>query len=465
MSVTRTPYTRNYFLTPAENGYKPPVTELELSKLYANNPKTFGTVLYEEVEDSLFSELIVKDNQFYFKANQVTWEEQQPSYNANIVSGVGVVSFDSATGEFTINNAAIVVDASDINSERPTSAQWLQVKVGMEFTAYDANGKETQGVITSISEDKQTFTATPKGGAWTTGFGAEDVTILFNGNNLEGCELAPRIGFNGYKAVRENTMHKDSEGVEYCEEIEAENGMDGGDATPYAIGSDEYNVDYRLKNAQKLLLQRMENRFVTNKRLTVAEANGGRRGTEGVLQTVEKRALKYGKISTKADLMNVFANMRMKKIKFATLRCSDEQYQLLTDLLDTTNFQNAFTDNSNSLVQIGFAGFKFGDQTILFKRWDLLDYYPNIGKKYHWILIPDGKLTVKLNGQVKQAGYLNIGWFEDNASGAYNFLRVEKGDVQQGTLTHGKKSIDYVVKCMPIVLRPEDWMLGYTPAA
>ena len=60
---------------------------------------------------------------------------------------------------------------------------------------------------------------------------------------------------------------------------------------------------------------------------------------------------------------------------------------------------------------------------------------------------------------------MNIGWFEDNASGAYNFLRVEKGDVQQGTLTHGKKSIDYVVKCMPIVLRPEDWMLGYTPAA
>lgn len=465
MAVARTPYTKDYFLTPADNGAKPPVTTLELSKLYANNPKTFGTVLYEEVEDSLFSELIVKDNQFYFKANQVTWEEEQPSYNANIVSGAGVVSFNSTTGVFTINDAAIAVDASDINSERPTSAQWLQVKVGMEFVAYDSTGKETHGVITAIAGDKKSFTATPKGGAWTSGFAATDITVLFNGNNLENCELAPRVGFNGYRAVRENTMSKDSEGVAYCEETEAENGMDGGDAIPYSIGSDEYNLDYRLQNAQKLLLQRMENNFVTNKRLTVAEANGGKRGTEGVLQTIEKRALKYGKISTKADLMNVFANMRMKKIKFATLRCSDEQFQLLTDLLTVTNFQDAFTDTSNSLVQIGFAGFKFGEQTILFKRWDLLDHYPNIGKKYHWILIPDGKLNVKLNGQMKQAGYLNIGWFEDNVSGAYNFLRVEKGDVQQGTLTHGNKTVDYVVKCMPIVLRPEDWMLGYTPAA
>ena len=99
----------------------------------------------------------------------------------------------------------------------------------------------------------------------------------------------------------------------------------GGDAELFAIGSDEYNLDYRLNKAQGILTERMENAFVFNKRLTVAEAGSGQRGTEGVIPILEGRATKFGKIENKAELMKLFANMRVKKIKFATLRCSAEQ--------------------------------------------------------------------------------------------------------------------------------------------
>ena len=95
--------------------------------------------------------------------------------------------------------------------------------------------------------------------------------------------------------------------------------------------------------------------------------------------------------------MKLFANMRVKKIKFATLRCSAEQYDLLINILNSTNMTDPFKDTTNELVQIGFAGFKHGQETILFKRWDLLDHYPNLGKRYHWILIPDGRLRVKFD--------------------------------------------------------------------
>ena len=58
---------------------------------YDNNPKSFGTVLYDEVTDSIFSELMAKGNEFYFKADKVIWQEQQQGVNPNIVSGDGAV--------------------------------------------------------------------------------------------------------------------------------------------------------------------------------------------------------------------------------------------------------------------------------------------------------------------------------------------------------------------------------------
>ena len=467
MAINLIQYPKNYFIQPLDNGKKQPISSIEMSLYYDNNPKSFGTVLYDEVTDSIFSELMAKGNEFYFKADQVIWQEQQQGVNPNIVSGNGAVSASFAgtapfAGTFTINAAALPADAFDINSDRPTTPKWLQVKLGMEFTVFDSTGRKADGRITAIAPDKSTFTASPKGGSWNS-LGTTNLTVLFNGNNLDHCELAPCIGYEGYKPARENTMFKDSECVKYCEETEAVNGRDGGDAELFTIGSDEYNLDYRLNEAQKTLTQRMENAFVFNKRLTTAEAGQGQRGTEGVIPILEGRATKFGKIENKADLMKLFANMRVKKIKFATLRCSAEQYDLLLNILDSTNMTDPFKDTTNELIQIGFDGFKHGQETILFKRWDLLDYYPNLGKRYHWILIPDGKLRVKFDksGREVMAGYLNIGWFQTDTK-AYKFYRKVKGNDGTNSYDHDNYTVHYVNKMMPIVLRPEDWMLGLT---
>ena len=68
MAINLIQYPKNYFIQPLDNGKKQPISSIEMSLYYDNNPKSFGTVLYDEVTDSIFSELMAKGNEFYFKA-------------------------------------------------------------------------------------------------------------------------------------------------------------------------------------------------------------------------------------------------------------------------------------------------------------------------------------------------------------------------------------------------------------
>ena len=463
MAVSLTPYAPAYFLTPAQNGKQAPISTLELTSLKKmNNPKYLGRVVAEDFyQDSLWAELMAMGNEFTFATDQVIWEEEDAGFNPTIVSGTGAVTFANATGTFTITSASIPVDTYDINSERPTAPTFLQVKLGMQFVAFDASGRKANGKITSIAGDKKSFVATPIGGSWGT-LGATDITLMFTGNNLDHCALAPCIGYEDYAPARQQTMFKDSECVSYCEETEIANSSDGVDAQPLVkIGDEQYNVDERLNRAQRDLTLRSENAFAFEKQLTVAEAAGGARGTNGMFTILENRATKYqGKITTKADLINLAANMRAKRIYNASLRVSADQYADLIDILDDTKYNfDPFTDHTNDLYAIGFAGFKIGDVTIRFKQWVVLDQYVNLGKRYHWILIPEGRLRVKFNGKVTSAGYLNIGWF-GSASDVYKYKRTE--DPKDAA---GNQKIYFQNKFMPIVLRPQDFFMGITVAA
>ncbi|MFX1667857.1 hypothetical protein JZ968_06695 [Riemerella anatipestifer] len=459
MSVTLTTPTAAYFLTPQNNGKKNPISSLELTSLFKKTePKYLGKVLKEDLyEDSLFAELMAMGNEFTFASNQIIWEEEESGFNPTIVSGTGVVSFNSGT--FTINNAAIPADTSDINSERPTEAKWLQVKEGMEFVAFDATGKRANGKITSIAGDKRSFSATPIGGNWN-GLAADNITVMFTGNNLDHCELAPCIGYESYAPAYENTMFKDSECVKYCEETEIANSPDGVDAQPLVeIRGEGYALDERLNNAQKILTLRSENAFAFSKRLSTSEANGKALGTNGAFIILEKRATKFiGMIETINDVKRLAANMRTKKIKMASLRVSTEQYNKLIDILDQTKYQyEPFKDNASALYSIGFAGFKIGEQIIRFKTWDVLDRYADVGKRYHWVLIPDGKVRVKFNKKLTTAGYMNIGWF-GRPDDVWKYKRSEDDkDKDKGNFT-----VHYVNKFVPIILRPQDFMMGVT---
>ncbi|WP_294203013.1 hypothetical protein [uncultured Chryseobacterium sp.] len=462
MSVLVNTYAPSYYLTPMDNGKKKPISALEITSLKKmNNPKYLGAIVAQDLlDDSLWAELMAKGREFVFATDQVVWEEKAEGFNETVVTGEGAVSFASSTGTFTINAAALPVDPYDINSERPTVPQWLQVKVGLQFVAFDQSGRKANGKIKSIAPDLKTFVADPIGGSWNN-LGATSLTIMFTGNNLDHCSLAPCIGFANYMPARENTMFKDSECVTYCEETEIANSYDGEDVQPLVrFGDEEYNVDSRLDDAHRNLTLRNENAFAYEKRLTVAEAGTGQRGTDGVFTILENRATKYlGMIETKEDLMNLAANMRQRKIKVASLRVSNEQYNKLLEILDDTKYSfDPFQDNTNALYYIGFAGFKIGEERIMFKRWGVLDQLPNIGKRYHWLLIPEGTLKVKFNKKIYEAGYLNIGWFGKTGD-VYKYKRVEESK------KNGDVSIDYINKFMPLVLRPQDFMMGMTIAA
>lgn len=460
MSVALTTKAPEYYLQPFNAGIQRPVSTMELTSIYEkNNPKALGTVIYDdyEMDDSLFAELLAKGREFVFATDQVIWQEEDTSTDVARVTGNGAVT--RTDNSFKINSAAIPSDPYDFNSERPTVAQWLQVKEGMHITVFDSAGKRANGVVTAIGTDKTTFTATPIGGAWPNSFGTS-VEVYFLGNNLDHCELAPCIGYKKYKPWRQNTMWKDSECVEYCKETEIANGSDGVDAYPLFNSPDgDYTVDSRLEDAQKRLLARNENVFAFGVPLSSAEAAGGAVATKGAMVIIEERATKnQGTIDTLSDIKNLASQMRDKKYKKGTIRCSAGQYAKLLDLYttNTTLSINPFDDNSNKLYSINFNGFRIGDIEIYFQRWSVLDEMGSfIGKRYHYLLIPEGRLRRKINNTYQDVGYLNIGWYGKGAD-VFKFLRDEDDKVG------GKVSVYYINKFVPIVFHPEKFIMGMT---
>lgn len=468
MAVAITTRGPEYFLKPLDNGIRRPVTTLELTAIFkGNNPKWIGSVMADEYEmpDSLMAETLARGNDFTFATDQVIWEEDDNMFETASVKGAGAVTFaagSGVTGTFTINAAAIPADTDDLDSSRITVPQWLMVKLGMEFTAFDTAGKKASGKITAIAGDLKTFTANAIGGTWNA-LGA-NVDVFFGGNNLDHCQQAPCVGYEKYKPKRNNTMKKDSECVPYCLETEIANGEDGVDSMiifKNPNGEGHYNIDMRLENAQKLLMARAENDFAFSKRLTVSEANGGQVGTDGVMTIVEKRAIKnQGMIESIADVTNLCEQLRRNKIYKATIRCSNEQYTTLNSLFNAnaTLMFSPYDDKSNELYNIGFAGFKIGGVEVVFQRWNALDYMDsNIGKRYHYLVIPDKKLRRKMNGTTYDCNYLNIGFFGSRTK-VWKFLRVDD-HVGEGTMNF---KTTYENKFVPIVFLPQHWIVGLT---
>lgn len=469
MAVALTVKAPEYFLTPFDNGIKRPVTMMELTSIYKNNPKWIGSVIADDYEmpDSLMAEVMARGNDFVFAADQVFWEEDHNIYETASVTGAGAVSFALSTpgdattnGIFTINNAAIPADDDDFDSERPTVAKWVQVKLGMEFTAFDTTGKKASGKITAIAGDQKTFTAKAIGGTWGT-LGAA-VEVYFGGNNLDHCEQAPCIAYERYKPKRNNTMKKDSECVAYCWETEVANGADGVDAQalfPHPDG--DYALDQRYEDALKKLLARAENDFAFSKRLTPAEAAGGPVGTNGVMTIVEKRAQKnMGKIESLQDVKNLAAQLRTNKITRATIRCSNEQYSLLLDMYNanaTLSFE-PYDDKNDELYSIGLGGFKIGDIVIEFQRWGALDDMgSNIGKRYHYLVIPNKKLRRKIMGKTYDCNYLNIGYFGSKSKVLKMYRTDDKIEESKGNF-----KTDFEVKFVPIVFMAHHYIIGLT---
>ena len=151
--------------------------------------------------------------------------------------------------------------------------------------------------------------------------------------------------------------------------------------------------------------------------------------------------------------------MKKKKITQAFLDATPSQFAKLMGILQGNSnlAYDPFVNHQNDLMYLGYKGVKlYNGVTILFREWEGLTYgSEKLGKAYNFIITPSGKLTVTLNGQKKQMGYVNIVWF-GNENDPYKFKRFSN----EMELNCGNIEIKYKNKYSPLVLRADAFILG-----
>ena len=457
MAVNITTKPENYFFTDNVNQQRPTISSLEITGLF--QPEYLGRVVAEEMDDSsIIAQLMIQGRESMVTTDQIVWKEDDNHASVNVVEGTGIIT--RAGNNFTINSSAIPADAYDIDENRPDDAQFI-VSEGMQFMVVDATGVTDHGVITAISADKKTITATFVGEgatAWTVAL--VNLTLVFYGYNLDHCECAPCVGFRKYAPTRQNTMFKDGECFNYCEETMAVEGS--GSYDRFEIKGDFMNLDEELNHKQAALLERMEFAVAFGKPLTRAQATAlGKTslGMKGIFPTLDERALKIqGQVETLADLMAITTYLKKQKVYSATMKCTDAQYAKLMNIVPPSSpyFINPFTDNSDSMIVIGLKGFKFNGVTIMFKEYSALDQLSaNIGARYNFVIIPEGILTKIINGKKEKVGYLNLHWFSAFGK-AYKWYRDKDNEEK----TCGSTKVDYVSKFTISLFHAEKWIIG-----
>lgn len=457
--VDITPKPKQYFIQKNEEGQRSPLSAIEISGLW--KPESLGRVIVEEyqAEDSLLAQLMIQGRESTASTDQVVWKEEDNDFSINPITGKGIVT--RAANVFSLNTASINPDPYDIDSNRPATAQFI-VTVGMNFSVFDSTGKYDHGQITAVATDNLSFTATVYGegkSAWT--IGTADLDIIFTGLDLDHCECPTGIGYKTYAPVRENTMQKDGDSVEYCEETLANEGAGSYDL--YEVGNGDFvELDERLNRAQKNLLKTADFRLAFGERKTIAQATAlGQKsvGMRGLLPILETRALKIdGMIESFSDFTKIANYLKKEGIRSATIRCTDKQMEKINALVTPTSpyYINPFQDNTNSMFYIGFGGVKVNDVTIIFKEWSALNMLSeNVAERYNFVVIPEGKLTKVINGVRQNVGYVEIVWFKA-FNKVYKFLRDKDGEEKKC----GKTKVDYLNKFTVAVFHPEKFILG-----
>lgn len=462
--VDITPKKENYFVQVNEDGQRSPISQLEISGIF--RPEFLGKVIVQDYEkqDSIAAQLMAMGRELTASTDQVTWKEEDNDFSITSITGKGLIT--RAADVFTLNTASINADPYDIDTNRPEDAQFI-VTVGMNFIAAGANGKMDHGQITSVANDNKSFTATIYGegkSAWTCG--TEDIDLVFTGLDLDHCECPTGIGYKTYAPTRENTMQKDGESVDYCDETLANE--NAGQFDLLELDADTVVMpDENLDRAIMKLIDQMDNRIAFGDRKTLAQAQAlGQKsiGMKGLIPTIESRGLKVeGMIETLDDLERLALYLKKQKIKKATLRCTDAQKTKLNKIVppDSHLHIDPFTDNTKAVYYVGFGGVNINGVEIIFKEWNALnDLSENIAMRYNYIVIPEGDLTKVINGTREKVGYLNIVWFK-GLSKVYKFLRDVDGEEKKCM----KTKIDFLNKMTITVHHPEKFILGINIAA
>lgn len=266
-TINITPKPASFYLQKYDGVRPPLISKTEYSGLWA--PDYLGKVIVNELDrTSMVAQLMIQGNELMSGGRQIQWREDEAQYGMPLIQG-NIVS--RTLNDFTFNTDAIIADPDDMDLNRPSEAKWI-VAEGMNFWVADGNSNLNHGVITAVSVDGKTITATPVGDGvtdWT--IGQTKLDVGFYGYNLKNCEFAPCIGYKSYSPVYDNTFFKDSVCVNYCKEDEIEIGAENYDLLEVKnVGY--VSPDQRLTDSQKELMERTEQAIAFGTQLTEAQA-------------------------------------------------------------------------------------------------------------------------------------------------------------------------------------------------
>lgn len=456
MSIVQPAYNLSNLKMDLPKGRKPLVSAMEITTAVA--PKFLGKVMAEHIaQESLLSWIMASGNEEIIAADQVSWSEELDSSLVTQITG----GFVNRSGDnFTIGSGAVTANTYDIDSSRPKELKFYVAK-GQEFVVVDNTGKRNNGVVTSVSSDGKSITATrTDDDSWNVG--TSNLDIIWLGYNLDHCECPPCVGSVNYSPTYENSMYKDGVCKEYCDETQIANG--GWEAFPERnINNGLFYEDEALTEKIKELNMRSENAILWARRMskTKADSLGKPQGLMGVFQQLEDKATKIeGTIDDLDDLIRLGNYLKKKGVMTAYLDATDTQYAKLMKIhRDNANITfNPFENNTNDLIYLGYKGVKlYNGVTILFRELPGLSNVgmENISKKYNFLVIPVGKVDVMLNGEKKKMGHVNLVWFGKEG----NVFKLKR-DSNENDGNCGVVKINYINKFTVIVLRADKFILG-----
>lgn len=457
MTITNNGLAPRYY-TNSTDEQIPPISAMELTGLHL--PESMGYYIATQLpKNSILSELMVTANEITVSSDQVYWREQ----GDNLTSDAVKANYEVASRQFTPNPTAFDTDDLNIDTKAPVNCEFIGIEAGMKFTVFDSTGEMNFGMVESVASDNRSFVGKAIGegvSAFTIG---ADVEIFFTGLNLNDCECPPAIQIKDWSPTYEAQLEKDGVKVEYCKETLARQGAKF-DYIPTPEGY--VSVDKRIDDAIKALQARVENKHLLSGRASAAQAAAAGRnrlGTWGLLPTLEARAMKVeGLIDDDDELRQLVKELKKKEVYEAEMWCSDDQYDALQLLYPSTSQFSFFENHEGDLKYFEYAGVKINGVKLYFKSLSALNKASEYAaKRYNFFIKPKGNLSVYINGETKNVGYLTRVYFDDKMGSVYKNLREEVVGTTKDYC--GVKEVNFYDKSALVAVMPRKWVIGVNP--
>lgn len=442
------------------NGRIEPLASLDIS-CHLRDPEFLGKIVTRQLPNTYLAWLMATGNELIRPGDSVWWKEQ--GYNFQNLDYVGAGLVTRAGNVFTLNPAAVVIDADNIDNCAYT-ANDIAFGFGLkqEILIVDSTGKEEYGIVDAIAADRKSATILSKdNAAWA--IATTNLDMIGLGKSLDNCEAPSCIGFRYKDPSYSNTFKRDADCYTYCEE-------DLYNATMYEKIMDEkggstYHRDRNLDELQKRLWLNVDRDILLGKQtVTGSAADTADKfsvGMNGIIEQVKQRGYGWqGTIDTEADLMTIDDVQRRNGAPSDyIIHANGVQYNKLQSMLTvgTTATYDPFSFNGEVMKHIGFKGIDIHGRNYYFQRWDMLDQAnssANMAKAYNFLITPQGdNKIIYADGTSENVGYVTLVW--KGMDGVTMKMRRYVTD-----LGSGKIKVEYVNTHTVVVAQAKHFILG-----